>query len=212
MASRATKEELRADLTKLRAVFQGMRAAGSGEIYVQEQPTQRKGSVAAVGREVERIRREGGKIDVVIFDYLNIMGSKRNEKEKRHELAAISREMSDLAKDLDVLVWSAALVNKKAVGKETITKTDIAEAFEVIAVLDGAVTICSPPGLLKASARRMWVAAAREEQDEVLAGDYKVDFARMYLEPMDSTEADRLIREGRIQRERAPRAADGEEI
>jgi len=210
MASRQTKEELRGDLTRLRAAFQGMRTSGAAEIYVQEQPTQRKGSVQAVARTVEKIRREGGKIDVVIFDYLNIMGSAKtkNEREKRHELAAISREMSDLAKELDVLVWSAALVNRAAVEKETIKKTDIAEAFEVIAVCDGTVSICAPPGLVANSARRFWVAAAREEQDEVIAGDYRVDFPRMQLDPLpDRAVADRWIVEGR--RPRKNQAEEG---
>jgi hypothetical protein len=200
MASRQSKEELQANQARLRAVFDGMRSIGSGDIYVQEQPTQHKGSVAAVAREVEKLRREGKKIDVVIFDYLNIMGSKVNEREKRFELAAISREMSELAKSLGVLVWSAALVNRKAVEKEVITKTDIAEAFEVIAVCDGTVSICAPPGLVQNNARRYFVAAAREEADAVMAGDYSVDFPRMYMAPMDSAQADRWIAAARQQR------------
>lgn len=208
MTARLSKAELQEDLTKLRKAFEGMRTTKAGEIYVQEQPTQRKGSVAAVARAVERIRRDGGKIDVVIFDYLNIMGSGRNEKEKRHELAAISREMSDMAKDLDVLVWSAALVNRAAVEKETIKKTDIAEAFEVIAVCDGTVSICAPPGLVRNNARRFYVAAAREEADEVMGGDYAVDFPRMQIDPISSQVADVWIREGR----RARRSQDGEEV
>lgn len=211
MAARATKEELRDDLVRLQKAFEGMRASGAEEIYVQEQPTQRKGSVLAVRREVEKLRREGRKIDVVIFDYLNIMGSKTREDEKRHELATISREMSDMAKDLNVLVWSAALVNRKAVEKETITKTDIAEAFEVIAVCDGTVSISAPPGLVQNNARRLYVAAAREEADAAMAGDYSIDFAKMYMAPMDSAVAERWIIAGRPQRKRRGEAENGTE-
>lgn len=50
MAARQTKEELRADLARLQNAYEGMRTSGSGEIYVQEQPTQRRGSVAAVAQ------------------------------------------------------------------------------------------------------------------------------------------------------------------
>jgi hypothetical protein len=103
----------------------------------------------------------------------------KTESEKRHELTAISREMAELGKSLDVAVWSAALVNRKAVNKERIKKTDIGEAFEVIAVADGMVAICAPPELLQQGKRSLYLAALREEGDERDAGVYHLDLDRM---------------------------------
>lgn len=180
--SRQSKEELREDLRNLEAAYRGYDMNESGEITIDEHPTMSPTSVATARRRVQEIRRKGGKVDVVILDYLNIMGAAKEEREQRRELKKISQEISQLAKDLDVLVWSAALVNRKAVGKAIVRKTDIAEAFEVIAVLDGAVAICGTPEMIAMNGRRFWIAAAREEADETSGGDYIVDFARQTID------------------------------
>lgn len=178
LMANSTKEELEADLSNLERAFDGLRAIGAPELYIDERPPQRPGSVADAAVQIEGIRRRGGKIDVVIFDYLNIMGSAKDEDEKRHELPRISREINNLAKQLDVLAWSAALVNRAAVNKKVVRKTDIAEAFEVVAVADGMIAICATLAMIRAGLRRFRVVASREEQDEVNAGDYRVDFGR----------------------------------
>jgi hypothetical protein len=183
LLSRSTKEELLADLERLERVIAGLRAAGASELHIDEQPSQQPSSVAVARRRVEEIRRKGGRVDVVVFDYLNIMGSSKGEDEKRHELPRISREIANFAKEDDVLAWSAALVNKLAVNKPIVRKTDIAEAFEVIAVLDGAVAICGTRDMIRAGLRRFYLAAQREEADERRAGDYRVDFERMLITP-----------------------------
>jgi RecA/RadA recombinase len=181
--SRQSRDEIRADYAILKNRLDAARTFGLGEITIDEHPTQSPLSIATARRRIQEIRRKGGKVDVVILDYLNIMGAAKEDREKRHELAKISREISQMAKDLDVLVWCAALVNRTAVNKSIIRKTDIAEAFEVIAVADGVVAICGTKKMVARSLRRFWVAAAREEADEIAGGDYKVDFARQILDP-----------------------------
>lgn len=184
--SRSSKEEIR-NLEESYQILErsliGARVAGLGEITIDEHPTQSPLSIATARRRIQEIRRKGGKVDVVVLDYLNIMGAAKDEQEKRHELPRISREISQMAKDLDVLVWCAALVNRASVNKTIIRKTDIAEAWEVVAVADGMVAICGTKKMIARSLRKFWVAAAREEADEIPGGDYKVDFSRQILDP-----------------------------
>ncbi len=194
MASRSSKAELRDDVARLERVLEGMRLMGTGNIWVEERPPQQSKSVPSVAKSVEKIRRNGGRVDLVVLDFLNIMGAAQAEREKRHDLARISREIAAMAKDLDVLVWSAALVNRAAVNKKVIRKTDIAEAFEVIAVMDGGIAICGTREMVANGYRRLWVAAGREFEDEVMAGDYRVDFDRMTIDSIDSAEVDALLR------------------
>lgn len=184
LMSRSRAEELADDLSRLERAIAGLRASGASELYIDEMAPQTPNAVAEVRRRIARIRRAGGRVDLGVMDYLNIMGS-GGEDEKRHELAKVSRDMSTMAKEEDVLVWSAALVNRAAVNKAVIRKTDIAEAFEVIAVLDGATAICATKSMARAGLRRFYEAAAREEADEVRAGDYRVDFPRMLFEPAE---------------------------
>lgn len=181
--SRQSKEELRDDLENLESAFEGFRMNEGGEITIDEHPTASPTSIQSARRRVAEIRRKGGAVDVVILDYLNIMGASKEDKEQRRELKKISQEMSQMAKDLDVLVWSAALVNRQAVNKKIVRKTDIAEAFEVIAVLDHAIAICGTKKMVSQNLRRFWIAASREEADETSGGDYVVDFARQVIDP-----------------------------
>lgn len=192
-ASKQSKESIRSDTAGLERALQGLQLAAAGEIVIDERPPQQPGSVAEVVSRVKQIRREGGHVDVVVLDYLNIMGSSQSEREKRHELARISRDIAAAARELDVLVWSAALVNRAAVGKRTPQKKDIAESYEVIAVADGMVVICATPSMVQNGFRRFYVMAAREEADEVRAGDYKVDFSTMVIEPAGAGDVDALI-------------------
>jgi KaiC/GvpD/RAD55 family RecA-like ATPase len=193
MFARQSKEELRDDLARLESILTNMRQYGCGEIVIDERPPQHRGAVAEVAARVRQLRRDGRRVDVVVLDYLNIMGASRDEREKRHELARVSRDIGAMAKELDVLVWSAALVNRASVNKQVIRKVDIAEAFEVVAVADGMVAICATKRMIEAGYRRFYVAAAREEADEVRAGDYRVDFARMEIEPTAAEEVDALL-------------------
>jgi len=177
--SRMTKVDLKtgSGLSKLERSMKGLTKAGVGEIVVQEFNSRQHGCAEAA-RVVEELRGYGLNIDLIVLDYLNIMGS-GGRGERRHEIADISRQMSFLGKETDTLIWSAALVNRAAVEKAIITKTDIAEAFEVIAILDGAVAICGDKGLREAGMRGLYLTALREEEDERLAGIYRVDRARM---------------------------------
>jgi KaiC/GvpD/RAD55 family RecA-like ATPase len=195
LLSASSKEELEDDMTRLERAIDGLRASGAAELYIDEEPPQRPNAVANANRRVQEIRRKGGRVDVVIFDYLNIMGASRTEREKRHELARVSRDISSMAKELDVLTWSAALVNRQAVNKRVVRKTDIAEAFEVVAVADGMIAICATAAMLRAGLRRFRVVASREEADEINAGDYRVDFSRMLITPADSAAVDAVQEE-----------------
>ena len=190
--ARATRQDLRADPSLLEPAIRGLQAAGAGELYVWDSVPQQASACGEVARKIDQLRRQGARVDLAVLDYLNIMGSSKSEREKRHELARISREIAALARKEGVAVWSAALVNRQAVDKKTIRKSDIAEAFEVIAVLDGAIAVCADEELRAAKLRRLYATALREEEDEVSCGMYAVDLARMTVTPVaDLPQADK---------------------
>ena len=176
--ARATKHELRQAPERLQHAMAGMKAMAAGEIWVQEFLAKKQG-VEEAARIIERRRGMGHEIEVAVFDFLNIMSPRQREKERRLELPAISRELAALAHELDLVVWTAAQVNRQAVNKERIKKTDIAEAFEVIAVAHGVIAICGPETLKQHKQRRLFLAALRDEEDERDAGLYYVDMDRM---------------------------------
>ena len=181
---RTVREKLFGKPSQAAAMRDGLRAGGAGDIWIQRFQSRKHGCLEAQ-RVVERLRADGADIDLVVLDYLNIMSTDDRElsKEKRHELAAISREMSQLAKELDVAVWSAALVKRASMNKTRISKDDIAEAFEVISVLDGAVAVCSDQAMRdqEPELRNLVTAAMRDARDEELIGTFAVDLDRMTM-------------------------------
>ena len=187
--ARATKQELRADTSGMARAYRGLIAAGAGEVHLWTGSPREAGVVDAVQRHVEDLRREGERVDLVVLDFLNIMGSASGERELRHELAAISREITAAARALGTAVWSAALVKRSAIAKARIRKDDIAEAFEVIAVGDGFVGICASEELVQAGMRSLYVAALRDEADEQFAGTFRVDLDRMVFRSVKDEEA-----------------------
>lgn len=177
--ARATKAELRADADPMRRAYAGFTAAGAGDVFVWCGPPPSGGACAHAQRMVEDLRREGRVIDLVCFDFLNIMEPPGEADEKRHALARIGREISAAARALNVAVWSAALVKRTSIAKPRLRKDDIAEVFEMIAVADGIIGVCAPEELVLQGMRSLWKTALRDEGDEGPAGVYDVDLDRM---------------------------------
>src|SRR5262249_51205248 len=150
--------EIAQDVSNLERVFAGLRATAHGEdVVIDEFSPQTPNSVERVARRIDEIRRRHGVVDVAILDYVNIMGASQREREKRHEIARIGRELCWLAKGHDVLVWTAALINRKAVYKREFHRDDIAECYELLAVIDGGVAIGGDKEMLSKNIRRLWV-------------------------------------------------------
>lgn len=192
--ARQGPKEITQDITPLLRARAGMRASQAGPVWVEALPPMKHG-VDAIRKRVDALRADGIAVDVVIADYLNLMTSSMREREKRHEIAAVARELSALAKELDVVVWTAALTNRAAVNRVRIQRTHVAESYEMIAVVDGAIAIGSTEEMRAARLRNLWITSLREEGDERLAGTYEVDLAKMYWKPADPTLAEMYAKE-----------------
>jgi archaellum biogenesis ATPase FlaH len=181
----ATKEQLHAEPERLSKAVSAYRAAGSGEVYLWSGVAAKNGVLDAEAQMLS-LQKQGVRIDLVIMDYLVFMVPARGrEDEMRHRLAAVSQEISNFARKWNVAVWCAALVNRAAVSKKIITKKDIAEAFQVVAIADGVVAICAPKILLDNGLRSLYLAAIRESEDERVVGLYRFDGARMRVAATD---------------------------
>ena len=181
--ARATREQLRQDPSLL-DVVRGWRAIGAGEMWLAESVPGQTDAASSASRLIRLLRQRGDPVDVVVFDYLNIMGpSDSSDREKRHQLARVSREMAALARGEDVVVWSAALAKREAVDRLKVRKIDIMESFEVIAVADGVLALCGDEAMRESGIRRLYCVALRDAEDDIYAGTYRTDGARMLITP-----------------------------
>lgn len=99
-------------------------------------------TIAELEEELEDTERlEGWIPDVVIVDYADIAKKDKGLNERRHQLSDIWEQLSGLAKERNVLCFTASQGNRGASAKATLSAEDIAEDYSKVMIVDGLVGI-----------------------------------------------------------------------
>jgi len=106
-----------------------------GTLVIKEYPT-KTASVKTLRNHLEKIRKRGGKIDMIIVDYADLLKPTSNYREKRTELESIYEELRTLAYEFSCPVWTASQTNRSGLDAEVITMNAISEAFSKCFVAD----------------------------------------------------------------------------
>ena len=106
-----------------------------GKLVVKEYPT-KTASVKTLRNHLEKIRKRGGEIDMIIVDYADLLKPTSNYREKRTELESIYEELRTLAYEFSCPVWTASQTNRSGLDAEVITMNSISEAFSKCFVAD----------------------------------------------------------------------------
>ena len=106
-----------------------------GKLVVKEYPT-KTASVKTLRNHLEKIRKRGGEIDMIIVDYADLLKPTSNYREKRTELESIYEELRSLAYEFSCPVWTASQTNRSGLDAEVITMNSISEAFSKCFVAD----------------------------------------------------------------------------
>ena len=78
-------------------------------IWFDESTLQTPSRIAAVARTYHR----QGKLDLLIIDYLQLMDGDKQGKNRNEELTAITRELANLAKELNIHILAACQMNRQ---------------------------------------------------------------------------------------------------
>ncbi|MDQ6965535.1 MAG: replicative DNA helicase, partial [Mariprofundaceae bacterium] len=89
-------------------------AAASGSlaespIFVDDTPAI---SVTELRSKCRRLKKETGKLNLVIIDYLQLMSGRANAERREQEISEITRSLKGLAKELDVPVIALSQLNR----------------------------------------------------------------------------------------------------
>ena len=106
-----------------------------GTLVIKEYPT-KTASVKTLRNHLEKIRKRGGDIDMIIVDYADLLKPTSNYREKRTELESIYEELRTLAYEFSCPVWTASQTNRSGLDAEVITMNAISEAFSKCFVAD----------------------------------------------------------------------------
>ena len=106
-----------------------------GTLVIKEYPT-KTASVKTLRNHLEKIRKRGAQIDMIIVDYADLLKPTSNYREKRTELESIYEELRSLAYEFSCPVWTASQTNRSGLDAEVITMNAISEAFSKCFVAD----------------------------------------------------------------------------
>ena len=110
-----------------------------GNLYIKEYPG-RTASILTIKNHIEKMIEEGNKPSVVIVDYIAEV-KPADKRERRHELADISRDLRAIAVEYECVVWTAAQSQRGTVHKRIVKLEQIGEAFEITHPVDFMLTI-----------------------------------------------------------------------
>jgi len=97
----------------------------------------RKCTPDIITQDIEELAAQGIKLDMLVIDYADLMAAARDKEEKRYaELAMIYTDITSIAKEFNLAVWTASQVNRKALKKTRISLDDVAISFDKLFPVD----------------------------------------------------------------------------
>jgi len=111
-----------------------------GKLIVKEYPT-KSASTQTLCNHLEKLKRRGENIDLIIVDYGDLLRPVRYLKERRNELESIYEELRGMAQIFECPIWTASQTNRSGLNAEVITMESISEAFNKCFVADFIFTI-----------------------------------------------------------------------
>ena len=100
----------------LQRAVPALMALRNAELHIADASTTAVGSIAARARELDRrLRQRGQRLEVVVVDYLQLVGSGESGdkgKNREREVAEVSRSLKLLARQLDIPVVALAQLNR----------------------------------------------------------------------------------------------------
>ena len=106
-----------------------------GSLVIKEYPT-KSASTESIKSHLERLKKRGIEIGMIIVDYADLLKPVSQSREKRHDLENIYEELRGIAQIYDCPLWTASQTNRSGLNAEVVTMEAISEAFNKCFVAD----------------------------------------------------------------------------
>ncbi len=161
-----------------------------GQLFIKEYPG-RSVSILTIRNHIDRMIEDGHKPDVVIVDYISEI--KPSEKrERRQELADISRDLRALAVEYELTMWTAAQSQRGTMRKNIVKLEQIGESFEATHPTDLMITIGQTSRDVEDNVCKLYIAKNKMGTDsQVYVADYLKNLSRFRIrEQLDASTLD----------------------
>jgi len=111
-----------------------------GQLIIKEYPTG-KASIGTVESHVKKCIDLDFKPDLVIIDYVDLLRSKRKNRERKDEIDDIYISTKGLARELNLPIWSVSQVNRAGAKDDIIEGDKAAGSYDKIMITDVAISL-----------------------------------------------------------------------
>ena len=111
-----------------------------GQLLIKEYPTG-KASISTIESHIKKCMDLDFKPDLVIIDYVDLLRSKRKNRERKEEIDDIYISTKGLARELNLPVWSVSQVNRAGAKDDIIEGDKAAGSYDKMMVTDVAISL-----------------------------------------------------------------------
>lgn len=111
-----------------------------GNLIIKEYVTGRA-TISTLEAHIQKCKDLGTPPDLIVIDYVDLLKSKKNSRERKDEIDDIYVSTKGLAKQLNVPVWSASQVNRAGATDEVIEGHKAAGSYDKMMIADFAASI-----------------------------------------------------------------------
>ncbi len=111
-----------------------------GQLIIKEYPTG-KASISTIESHIKKCIDLDFKPDLIIIDYVDLLRSKRKNRERKEEIDDIYISTKGLARELNLPVWSVSQVNRAGAKDDIIEGDKAAGSYDKMMVTDVAISL-----------------------------------------------------------------------
>ena len=111
-----------------------------GQLIIKEYPTG-KASISTLESHIKKCIDLDFKPDLILIDYVDLLRSKRNSRERKEEIDDIYISTKGLARELNLPIWSVSQVNRAGAKDDIIEGDKAAGSYDKMMVTDVAISL-----------------------------------------------------------------------
>ena len=106
-----------------------------GKLIIKEYPTGRA-TISTIESHIKKVESMGIKADLIIIDYVDLLSSRKSNRERKDEIDDIYTSTKGLARQLDLPIWSVSQVNRAGANDDVIEGDKAAGSYDKIMITD----------------------------------------------------------------------------
>ena len=160
----------------------------SGQLVVKEY-SPGKASISTLEAHIQKCIDQGFKPDLIIIDYVDLLRSKKNNRERKDEIDDIYLSTKGLARELKVPIWSVSQVNRAGAKDDIIEGDKAAGSYDKIMITDVAISLSRKKEDKVKGTGRFHIMKNRYGMDGLTFGA-KIDTSTGHMEIFDNYDDD----------------------